>query len=241
MVPGRVGAALTTPGRASTARWAGDRGLVSFDRTMCRNLHRPTQPIHDVRRTTQRVPGAEHPNDQLRQPRQSPPLITTEPVRRRALFQGVGQPPQLGLILATPRSWRHRDTPGPFEARACSPPARHPYTAVCDTQAGGAISDTDTSSANHRPPATTPPHASPAPTRTHLHRVPHHPDLQRSPAKIMPTHRHTMDEPGHSKSAVRSHRVGQQSQRDGHASQTRFVSYPDFLPHPVYIGVHRRL
>lgn len=116
---------------------AGDRGLVSFDRTMCGNLHRPTQPIHDVRRTTQRVPGAEHPSDQLRQPRQSPPLITTEPVRRRALFQGVGQPPRLGLILATPRSWRYRDAPGPFEARACSPPARHPYTAVCDTQAGG--------------------------------------------------------------------------------------------------------
>jgi hypothetical protein len=80
--------------------------LVAFDRTVFRDLHRPAQPIQDIRRAPQCVPGVEQAGDQVRHPGQGPALIVAEPVHGRAFVQRSLKATQPGLVETTPAPGR---------------------------------------------------------------------------------------------------------------------------------------
>ena len=85
---------------------------------MHRQLRHIPHPVQQVRNAPGRVADAGQPRNQPSHPLRRPPLIRP-PLRRGARLQHRAQPGQL------PRLRRHRYPPGPFDASAASPPARH--------------------------------------------------------------------------------------------------------------------
>jgi hypothetical protein len=113
---------------------------------VCGNLRREPHAVQQERHPTQRVADVEQPGDQIRHPRQRPPLILGIAVRRRPLLQRNSQPIQPCLIQSARRTTRplRRQRRPPTSNPASTPPIHR----VTDTRNRAATCATGTFSAN---------------------------------------------------------------------------------------------
>lgn len=143
---------LPPPGR--------NRRLVTFDRTMPRDLHRPAHPVQQIPGAAQRVAGVKHPRDQIRHPGQGPALILAEAVHGRAFVQGISQTTQPGGVQPGAEIRQALSTPGPAHHRAANAAASRTPRSVIPA-AGPSPRPPAHLRRTRPPPATAPPPAWP--------------------------------------------------------------------------------